>query len=643
MEQQRNGDKCFTFAGFKLNTLSRSLYRGDQEIHLAQRPFDILLKLVENRERVVSRAELLDEFWDGHEVYDDALRKCVGSIRKALHDTARPARFIETRYGGGYRFIADVQPVDTKHNGFRSEVAQPGQDLLSNSRTPPKLNTFSIYPNLRPVAVAATLFLITILTLGFYVFVPRQEKSVAASEAGDPMSRIRTIAVMPLKNLTGRPENDYFSDGVTDSIITELARSRELQVISRGSTFSLKGKEIDPREIGSQLGVGALLEGSVQSKGDLVNVRVRLVDTRDGRILWTSNDFEREFSSAYDLQDMIACNVASELRTELCGATPNKKTHSGLAYQEYLKGRYEWNKRDAAGIRKSIDHYRRAIAIDPTYALAYAGMSESYLQGIWHVPFDSAEALPKALENALTAVKLDDSLAEAHTALASVYSLQWNWDESDRELARAIELNPRYARAYHTQAFGLMIKGRFEESLASIDRAAELDPLNLVISTDKANLLLAAGRTEEAFKQWERTFAIDPDFTMAREHRLVAYEFVGNDAAAIDENAAIMQSRGESKEKIAVMRAIGSRKGFSAVRQLEYNALLAKSRRGEYVAPVTMANYCSLLGKKDEAFAWLQKAVLQRSAEIVLIVSPQFSGIQDDPRYTETLSRIGLR
>ena len=646
MDGKEGRQRNYAFGEFCVDPTARIISSSDAPIHLPARPFDVLCFLIENRDRAVSRNELLDRFWDGHEVYDDALRKCVGSIRKALKDTTRPSRFIETRYGGGYRFIGAIETSFEPMAFFASHETLSTEDADGNGgqANPGVFERIKrLVIRLKPIPIFASVTFLILLTLGFYLFEPGQQTSASNTDNSSTVSRVRSIAVLPLNNLTGDAANEYFSDGIAESIISELARSGELKVISRSSTFSLKGKDSDPQQIGSMLSVDAVLEGSVQKRGENLNVRVRLVDARDGHILWTSNDFERTISEAYDLQDAIACNLAAELRTEVCGTSVNRKTNNGLAYQEYLKGRYEWNKRTAAGIRKSIEHFQRAIAVDPKYALAYSGLSESYLQGIWHVPFDSAEVLPKALQNARAAIELDDGLAEAHTALASVYSLQWKWDESDREFARAIELNPRYARAYHTQAFGHMIKGRFEESLASIDRAAELDPLNPVISTDKANLLLTAGHVDEAFKQWERTFALDPNFAMAHLHRLVAYEFIGDNAAAIGENAVLMKLNGEPDAKVRRMRSIGIDQGMFGVRLSEYNELLIKVRRGEPVSAVTLANYCSLLGKKDEAFAWLEKAILLRMPEIVLIVSPQFSGIHDDSRYGDLLKKIGLR
>lgn len=620
---------AFTFGPYKVDAMARTLTNGSEEIHLANRPFDILITLIENRDRVVRRSELLDKFWDGHEVYDDALRKCVASIRKALKDNRKPPLFVETRYGDGFRFIADVSCTNGNGNRFQ----EPNESL-------PESPESSASTRRRNALIAGIPTILIAIVL--YSGIARNWDSSTSAASASAIPAISSIMVMPVRNVSDDGSDDYFSDGMTESILTQLTRSPNLRIIPGGSLLAKNATGRDPLTVGRELNADAILEGSFQRRGEKVIVRMRLVSVRDGTIFWTSNEFERSITDAYDLQEVIACDIAAELRSEICGENP-KTTRSGRAYQEYVKGRYEWNKRTAEGIKRSIEHYQLAIQFDPGYSLAYAGLSESYLQGIWHVPFNSAEALPKALETALTAVKLDDGLAEAHSALASAYSLQWKWDESEREFQRAVVLNPRYARAYHTQAFAFMIKGRFEESLASIDRAAELDPLNLVISTDKANLLLAAGRTDEAFKQWERTFSIDPNFVMAREHRLVAYEFVGNDAAAIDEKAAIMQSRGESKEKIAQMRSIGNSAGFAGIRKREYSELLSKIKRGDHVSPVAMANYCSLLGNRDEAFAWLEKAFRERSAEIVLIVSPEFSGIHNDPRYNELLSRIGLR
>jgi tetratricopeptide (TPR) repeat protein len=414
-------------------------------------------------------------------------------------------------------------------------------------------------------------------------------------------------------------------------------------VTSRSSTFALKDKENDPREIGRKLNVDALLEGSVQKKGEIVSVSVRLISTADGRVLWTSQEFARPVSNSYELQDIISCNLANELRAKFCGEVASRNTTSTDAYQAYLKGRYQWNKRTAGGIRRSIEFYEQAIDLDPKYALAFAGLAESYVQGIWHVPFVSKEVLPKARAAALKAVELDDTLAEAHTALASVYGLEWNWAQSECEVRRAIELNPRYARAHHVLAFYYLTIGSNDEAVAAIEQARELDPLNLMINSDKGTILMVAGRFDEAFGQWEKTLELDPNFAMAHEEKSVAYEALGNEAAAVREYAKALELNGKSAEKVGEFRQTATKDGLRAIYRKELNALLGKEKRGEYIPPVMLAGYHSLLGQKDEAFRYLERACNERTAEMVLLKPlMQFAALRSDPRYAGLLKCMDL-
>jgi|CXWL01.1.fsa_nt_gi TolB-like protein/DNA-binding winged helix-turn-helix (wHTH) protein/tetratricopeptide (TPR) repeat protein len=629
--------KTYEFDAFSLNVGSRTLTENGAEIRLAHRPFEVLAYLVANNDRVVGRNELLDKFWQGRDVYDDALRKCVGSIRKALNDLEKPGRFIETRYGDGYRFVADLKLLPTNGNGHYN-----GNKAAHSSGAPEPAVLALASGSRRFASMAVFAVIIISIGLGVYLLTGWSGQASSASTVNAP-TQIKTIAVMPLKNLTGDPRNEYFSDGVTESIITQLSRVNELKVVSRSSTFAFKDKHLDPREIGQVLGVEALLEGGVQKAGDNVNIRVRLVSTKDGSVIWTSNDFERPIGGASDLQDMIACNVAVELRTKLCGGPGDRRTGSGQAYQEYLKGRYEWNKRSPDGIKQSITHYIKAVEYDPRYALAYAGLADSYIQGIWHVPFVESEVVPKARESAVTALRLDENLAEAHAAFASVLSMEWNWAEAERELDRAIALDPGYARAHHVRAFSLMLKGRYAESIAAIDRASELDPVNLVIQTDRGNLLFAAERIEEAFAQWERTLDRDPNFVMAREHRATAYEITGNEQAAIADLAIIRKAQGRSEKTIAVFRDLAEKKGLIEVRRRELKEMLLKDSRGEHVSPISIAYHGSLVRQPEICFKYLEKAFMMRDSQIVLLASPQFWAIRQDLRYADLMARIGLR
>ena len=641
--------KKIIFGEFWLESSSRTLCNDDQQIHLAKRPFDVLLFLIENRERVISRNELLDKFWDGHDVYDDALRKCVGTIRHSLNDHTKPPRFIETRYGSGYRFIGLIEETSTinleKHKSHALAA-----NLFTNGAQNAPLATINAEPEiiqrnsrsvLLTILIASLLFFVS---LGFYVYFPDgNAKQSDANNLIEAAAPVRSIAVLPLKNLTGNANNEYFSDGVTESIINQLSRVKELRIISHSSTFALKDQVIEPPEIGRKLNVDAFLEGSLQQKDDLLSVSVRLISTRDGSVLWTSQNFERPLANAYELQDTISCNIAIELRTELCDTFPHRNTSNPDAYQAYLKGRFQWNKRTAEGIKQSIALYEQAIGFDSRYALAYAGLAESYEQGIWYVPFDSKEVLPKAEEAARKAIELDDSLAEAHVALSSAYGLNWHWSEAERELRRAVELNPRYARAHHSLAFYFSTLGRSDEAIVSIRRAKELDPLNLVINSDEASLLFSANRTDEAFEQWKKTLELDPNSAYTYRERSLAYQVLGNESASFEDYAKFMELSGESAEKIAEYRRTAKQYGFKAIWQKDLNNLLAQEKRGEKVSFISPAVFYALLGQKDEAFKYLEKAYNDHSAEMLLLKPYRaFASLRSDPRFTDLLKRMGL-
>lgn len=639
-----NINKKIVFGEFWLESESRTLWQNDKEIRLAKRPFDVLLFLIENRERVVSRDELLDKFWDGHDVYDDALRKCISTIRHSLNDKGKPPHFIETRYGSGFRFIGAIEErekrrVKEKNKEILDFNSQISDEYQSSNRKDNNTKNENRY-----VLITISIFSLLFISLSFYVYSPNDKDNLSASNnLVETAAPVRSIAVLPLKNLTGEANNEYFSDGVTESIITQLSRVSELRVVSRSSTFVFKDKEIDPREIGKKLNVDALLEGSIQKKGALLNVNVRLISTKDGHVLWTSQDFERPIANAYELQDTISCSIVIELRTELCDTVPHQNTNNADAYQAYLKGRFQWNKRTGEGITKSIEFYDQAIAADSKYALAYAGLAESYVQGIWHVPFNSKEVLPKAEQFALTAIRLDDTLAEAHTALASVYGLKWNWLESEHEIQRAIELNPRSARAHHVQAFCFLTLGRNDEAFAAIERARELDPLNLVINTDKAQILFQTNRNDEAFQQWEKTLELAPNFALAYEHRATAYQVLGNESAAIADTAKAMELNGKSAEKITAYRQTATNYGLKEIYRNELKDLLAKEKRGEKVSPVNFAWLYASLGQKEEAFKYVEKAYNERTAEMLLVLtSRKFALLFPDTRFADLLKRIGL-
>jgi TolB-like protein/DNA-binding winged helix-turn-helix (wHTH) protein len=636
----KSNQKTYLLGEFRIETDIQTISRDGVRIPLPKRPFAVLLYLIEHRDQVVSRADLLDLFWEGKDVYDDSLRKCLGRVRKALEDSSTQPRFIETRYAGGYRFIGPVvavsELVEVESRPSASEPA--GLQIEAFSEKPWFRRGLLAGSSLsRHVLIASSIVLVLALT----AIIILGRRTLSTSSTAAPVTA-RSVAVLPLKNLTGDANDEYLSDGLTESLINELARVENLKVISRASSFTFKGRDTDAREVGRRLDVAHILEGSVSKSGNQIRINLRLVSTADGRVVWTGDSYDRSLSDIFQVQDEISCNVAEKLSVILCGNQTHKRyTENVPAYQEYLKGRYYWNKRTAEGIKKSIEHYEAAIKLDPNYALAYAGLADSYVQGVWHVPFKAEEAVPKAKAAVLKALSLDNSFVEAHTALASVYGMEWNWTASGRELQRAIEIDPQYARAYHVQAFHFMLTGRHEEAVASIKRACELDPLNLVVNSDAGQILFSAGQTEEAFKQWQKTVELDPNFALVHESLYLAHVALGNEAEAVEEYLKELELT-DSAEKVAIYRVAAARGGLRGIWQRELSHYEAARARGQYVPIMNLVYLNAQLGQKKEALTFLSAAYKSRESSVVLIASPMFKSLQSDPTFQDILRRTGL-
>lgn len=659
--------KTYVLGEFALDPDTKQLARAGAKVHLANRPFLVLLHLVENRDRMVNRKELLDQFWDGKEVYENTLTKCVGAIRKAMNDTLDTPRFIETQWAKGYRYIGPFEEsvsqapafefVEVERlRGFKIIVEEETVEILPDDEATAAahwLDAEAVSASSpatgsgraraagwhKIMALAAALAVAAAL-LGWLTLRNRPVFSETRGGTVEPAA-IHSIAVLPLKNLSGDAANEYFSDGLTESFITELSKIDGLRVVSRNSVFTFKGQDTDPREVGHRLDVAAVLEGSVRQSGESVRVDVRLVNTKDGSIIWTSDSYNRAFKDILAVQDEIACSVAAGLRIRFCGEAETGKHYTSNvdAYQAYLKGRYYWNKRTPEGIRRSIDYFARAIDIDPNYGLAYAGLADSYIQGIWHVPFDSKAVLPKARAAALRAVEIDDSLAEAHTALANVYQLEWNWSGTGQEIERALALNPRLARVHHVYAFHLLLMGRYDEALAAIKQAQALDPLNMVINTDVAYILSGAGRQAEAIEQALKVVEMDPGFANAHKFLAIAYQTDGRAEESVDEYLKVMALNGESVARIKAYRE----KGLKGIYQRELDELLMKRATTGRCPPICAAWLYTLLGQKEEALKWLEMAYAEHAAEIVLVkTSAVFDPLRADPRFSQLLRRAGL-
>jgi TolB-like protein/DNA-binding winged helix-turn-helix (wHTH) protein/Tfp pilus assembly protein PilF len=645
--------KRYVLGDLLLEPDKRVLRRADTEIHLAHRPFQVLLYLVEHRDRVVTRRELLDQFWEGHDVYEVALSKCVGAVRKALDDRTDNPRHIETRWAEGYRYIGRVEeqfPASKpsileieKTRGVRIVIEEDESNGLSDSEeiisieAPGETLRLPAPKRSRTVAIAFGLSAIALTASALIFFRLRTQPAHQVAEAAP----IRSLAVLPLKNLTDDPANDYFSDGITESLIDSLSNVNGLKVISRGSVFRFRGREIDPREVGQQLGVAAVLEGSVRRDENSVRVAVRLVSAEDGRVLWASETNERNLRDIFALQDEIARQVATAMRFRLSGEVAQQLTRRYTdnveAYQLYLKGRFFWNKRTEAGLRKGIEYFDQAIKIDPNYALAYAGIADSYALLDLYGELKTTDYFSQAKKAAHKALDLDNTLAEAHTSLAYVkYYYDWEWSGAEQEFKRAIELNPNYATAHQWYAEYLFYMKRFDESLGEINRAHELDPLSLVINTELGSPYFYMRQYDQAMEKYRKALEMEPHFPLATYSLALCYE----QKSMFDEAITML---GGGKYPSATLASIYAASGRRQEAKQMLHGIIKNPKPPYSFSPYLVARVYTVLGDKDQAFAWLEKAHEVRDERMVMLkVDQDLDSLRADTRFADLMRRVGL-
>ena len=457
---------------------------------------------------------------------------------------------------------------------------------------------------------------------------------------------IRSIAVMPFVNEGGKAELEYLSDGMTDTLISSLSQLPNLSVKARSSVFRYKGKETNPQTIGKELNVQAILNGRIAQRGDQLTLTLELVDAQTENVIW-SEQYNREQTDIVALQSEIARNVSTKLRTKLSGAEERKvaKTYTAdpEAYQLYLKGLYHWNKRTAESLKTSVDYFNQAIEKDPSYAQAYAGMALAYVLLPAYSAGNPAESIAKAKAAAGNALQLDDTLAEAHTALGyALFTYDRNLAESDREFRRAIEINPNYATAHQWYGFGnLVATQRFDEGIAAGKRAAELDPFSLVVIADLGASYFYARRYDEAIQELRKAIELDPNWYLGHMNLCMSYEMKGqhHDAVAACEKARSLNDDPYALGFLAhAYAAAGKRdEALKAVAQMNE---VAKQR---YVPAYAFALAYAGLGEEDQAFQWLERSLQDRAWDITYLkVDPLLDSLRSDPRFNDLVKRVGL-
>jgi serine/threonine-protein kinase len=490
--------------------------------------------------------------------------------------------------------------------------------------------------------------LVAIAGMAFAYLSSRHERERTATErAGAP--KITSLAVLPLANLSNDPEQEYFADGMTEALITDLAQIHALRVISRTSAMRYKGTAKKPLpEIARELSVDGIVEGSVQRSGDRVKVTAQLIHAPTDRHLW-ADTYERDAKDVLRLESELARAIAREIRVTVTSdeAARLKKAApvDPEAHQLYLKGRFHWNKRTADAYQTALRFFQQAIERDPGYALAYAGLADTY--GLLAVPPSEVapptEMMPKARQAALKALELDDTLAEAHTSLAFVLAeFDWRWKEADREFERAIELNPGYATARQWHALNLAAQGRLDEALAEARKGVELDPLSLIINSAVGRIFSFSRRFDEAADQLRKTVEMDPSFPGAHYRLGMVYAAKGDLREAAGEYEKLQGPAAVSLAPALLGNALG-RSGDTVGARRMLDKLLALSKK-RYVPPAHLAFVYMGLGDRDQAFAWLEKARDERSDFVRFVkVDPLFDPLRSDPRFAELVKSVGLQ
>jgi len=628
------------FGTYEVSLQSGEVRKAGVKIRVQQQPMKLLEILLERPGEVVTREELRSRVWADESFgdFDQAVNIGIAKLRSALGDSAENPRYIETLPKRGYRFIADVSVVDAEARTKRPESAagdlpgtESGHQFQGTGLTvTPKRR---LWPTRRVVALV---FVLILPILAVWLFRSRRR----------PPTGIRSLAVLPLANFSGDASQDYFADGMTDELITDLAQISALRVISRTSVMVYKGARKPLPEIARELNVDAVVEGSVQRSGDQVHITAQLIEASADKHLWAKS-YEGNLRDTLALQKKVASAIAEQIRVQLTpleqAVLKKANVVNPEAYESYLKGRHFWNKRTADGSKVALAYFNQAVEEDPKYAQAYSGLADTYaLLGDWEYGVLAPnQAYPKAKAAAIQALDLDNTLSEAHTSLAfSLDLFDWNWEAAEKEFRRAIELNPGYATAHHWYGWHLSEMGRNSEAIAEMRKAENLDPLSLIINADLAELLLIAHFSDESIQQSRKTIEMDPNFALAHNQLAQAYLEKHMFREAITELQKAIQLSGGSPTctaNLARAYAASNRKP-EAVRLL--NNLKKRSASGDPHSSEIAMIYAAL-GNKDQAMAWLEKGYEERFNPSILL-RPGFDPIRSDSRFQDLVRRIGL-
>lgn len=629
------------FGEYELDCGELQLLRQGHRVRLERKPLELLILLAGRPGRLTRREEIIERIW-GKDVHFDAengVNNAIRKIRTALRDDPDNPRFVETAVGIGYRFIApvhDLTPAPTV--AASSAVASP--PTADSTQTAAAANAAAKGPRYRRFARPAML---AVLLAGLVLAAWIAYHSFAHRHS--PTPRIRALAVLPLNNLSGDPNEEYFADGMTDALITELAQIPDLKVISRTSAMQYKGTRQSLRQITQALDVDGVIEGSAVRSGDKVRITAQLIYAPADQHVWAEN-FEGSAKDVITLQDEVARAIAQRVRGRLGTSVPASPSPShsvnSAAYEAYLRGRYFFDKRDEASATASVAYFRQAIALDPAFAPAYAGLAEALPAKSWFSHQPPVDVMQEAKAAATRALALDESSGEAHTALGSLLGLyDWDWAGAERELKRGLELSPSSSLAHERYAMWLQSMGRTSEAVEEARRAQTLDPLSFFMNRELGRSLYLARRYDEALHQLEKAAEMQPDSKTVWNFVALIYEQQGRR----DDVVRLMRERRTETDllpsQVSALQQAYARGGWQAYWGLWTR--LHTSQPGLNREEVEMAQAAARLGHAAEAWGWMEQCADRRDVWATWIaVEPAFDSIRTDPRYERLLLRLHL-
>ena len=641
---------------YEIDFSTGRILRQGHPVPVQEQPFRVLALLIDRPGELVSREEIQAQLWpaDTYVSFEEGLNTAVRKLRVAFRDSADNPRFIQTVPKRGYRFIAPVVEVAERMTARTSE--KPTSAAVNGSAS--ALGGEAVPPDTRSGHRGDRSFLRTrlILALGgiailaIALFVARQRFRQAAHENTRSM-----LVVLPFQNLSGDPAQEYFDDGLTEETITDLGRLSPVQlgVIARTSSMAYKHTDKTIRQIGRDLHADFVLEGSVRRENGRVRISAQLIRVSDQTHLWAQSYDARDLGGMIEIQNAIGRAIADEVQVQITPQYYRDKARAHAlnpeAYDFYLQGRFYWNQRTPPALRRSIELFQQAIAADPTYAQAYAGLADAYNISIIIGAISSQEGSPEARSAATRALELDPSLSDAHAALGMEKShYEFDLPGAKAEFLKAIQLNPNsaYAHLFYSGGY-LMPVGLRADAIAEMKRALELDPLSLAVNNFLGETYVLAGDYSSAYQQYQHTIAMNPNFPLVHAYMADLLELMGRFDDAIHERERTALLSGESEQKSAdkaarLVRAL--KKG--GVRRF-WQEQVAQDLRADQASTsgfVVIAQDYALAGEKDLAFQWLEKSIEGREGQelTLLAVDPMWNNLHDDPRFSKILRRIGL-